>query len=83
LGLYLLLWISIFVVTFHAIRRAQGFDRAVAVGLMGAWVYLSTHMLVDNLYVNNTHLLIGALLGLLSVIALRAQSQLQPPTSNS
>ena len=72
LGLYLLLWISILALTFRAIRRAQGFDRAAAVGLMGAWVYLGTHMLVDNLYVNNTHLLIGALLGLLTVIAARA-----------
>ena len=68
LGLYLVLWISIFVLTFRAIRRAQGFDRAVVVGLMGAWVYLSTHMLVDNLYVNNTHLMIGALLGVLTFV---------------
>ena len=82
LGLYLLLWISIFVLTFRTIRRAQGLDRAVAVGLMGAWVYLGTHMLVDNLYVNNTHLMIGALLGLLSVIAMRAQSNIHHPTSN-
>ena len=47
---------------------------------MGAWVYLGTHMLVDNLYVNNTHLMIGALFGLLSVIAARA---LNPATLTS
>jgi O-antigen ligase len=83
LGLYLLLWISIFVLTFRTIRRAQGFDRAVVVGLMGAWVYLGTHMLVDNLYVNNTHLLIGALLGLLSALAARTLSSFQSPNSSS
>ena len=84
LGCYLLLWISIFVVTLRAIRRAQGFDRAVAVGLLGAWVYLGTHMLVDNLYVNNTHILIGALFGLLIVIAARTHSNFhaQRPISN-
>jgi O-antigen ligase len=82
LWLYLLLWISIFTVTFRTFRRAQGFDRAVAVGLLGTWVYLGTHMLVDNLYVNNTHLMIGALLGVLSAIAVRAQSNLPLPTSN-
>jgi putative inorganic carbon (HCO3(-)) transporter len=82
LGLYLLLWIVIFVLTFRTIRRAQGFDRALAVGLMGAWVYLGTHMLVDNLYVNNTHLMIGALLGWLTVIAAHAQPNLPTPTSN-
>ncbi len=80
LGLYLLLWISVFVLTFRAIRRAQGFDRAAAVGLMGAWVFLSTHMLVDNLYVNNTHLMIGALFGLLAVIAGRALHPASNPT---
>ena len=82
LGLYLLLWISIFVLTFRTIRRARGFDRAVVVGLMGAWVYLGTHMLVDNLYVNNTHLMIGALLGLLSALAARTPSDRHSPVSN-
>ncbi len=82
LAFYLWLWIIIVVQTLRAIRRAPGFDRAVAVGLMGAWVYLGTHMLVDNLYVNNTHILIGALFGLLAVIAARTRSNTQLPTSN-
>ncbi len=68
LGLYLLLWMSIFGLTFLTIRRAHGVERAIAIGLLGTWVYLGTHMLVDNLYVNNTHLLIAVLLGLLSVV---------------
>ena len=68
LGLYLLLWISIFALTFRTIRRAHGVERVIAIGLLGTWVYLGTHMLVDNLYVNNTHLTIGALLGLLAVV---------------
>ncbi len=87
LGLYLSLWISILGLTFRTLRRAQGFDRALALGLMGTWVYLGTHMLVDNLYVNNTHLMIGALLGLLVVLPRpiqhpRETSNLQLPTSN-
>jgi putative inorganic carbon (HCO3(-)) transporter len=68
LGLYLLLWMSIFGLTFLTIRRAHGVERAIVIGLLGTWVYLGTHMLVDNLYVNNTHLLIAVLLGLLSVV---------------
>jgi len=68
LGLYLLLWISILGLTFFTIRRAHGVEHAIAIGLLGMWVYLGTHMLVDNLYVNNTHLLIAVLLGLLSVV---------------
>ena len=62
---YLSLWGTIFVVTFRTLRRAHGFERALIIGLMGIWVHLCVHMLVDNLYVNNAHLIIGTLLGLL------------------
>jgi hypothetical protein len=37
---------------------------------MGAWTHLAAHNLFDNLYVNNTHLLIGALLGVLTILNL-------------
>ncbi len=40
----------------------------MALGLLGAWTHLSVHHLFDNLYVNNTHLLIGAMLGVLMVL---------------
>jgi O-antigen ligase len=66
--LYLFVWAAILVVTFKTIRRSYGLHRALAIGLMGTWVYLSTHNLVDNLYVNNTHLMIGALFGLLVIL---------------
>jgi putative inorganic carbon (hco3(-)) transporter len=82
LGFYLLLWISILALTFRTIRRAQGFDRAAVLGLMGAWVYLGIHMLVDNLYVNNMHIMIGALLGLLTALAARTRSNIQHLASN-
>jgi len=72
LAAYAFLWAVIFGLTIQTIRQTNGIHRALAVGLLGAWVYLSVHNLVDNLYVNNTHLLIGVLLGLL--VALR-----QPP----
>ena len=54
-------------------RRADGASspsstRAVALGLIGTWVHLSIHHLVDKLYVANLHLHIGALLGVLSVL---------------
>ncbi len=68
LAAYLLLWGVVFIITFRTIRRTSGMERALAIGLMGAWVHLSVHMLVDNLYVNNTHLIIGALFGLLTVL---------------
>lgn len=81
LAAYLLLWLVIFTVTFKTIRRAAGIERALAIGLMGSWVYLSVHMLVDNLYVNNTHLLLAVLLGLLATLA--ATNRSNPPVRTS
>jgi hypothetical protein len=42
-------------------------------GLLGAWTHLSVHQLVDNLYVNNIPLTVGALLGLLAILAQPAE----------
>lgn len=74
LAAYVFLWAAIVGLTFQTIRRTRHLDRALAIGLMGTWVYLSVHNLVDNLYVNNSHLLIGVLLGLL--VALRPHTPL-------
>lgn len=68
LAAYLLLWTIIIAATWRTSRQARGIERAVAIGLMGTWIHLSIHQLVDNLYVNNTHLMIGALLGLLTAL---------------
>ena len=65
---YLLLWGAIFWQTARALRRGSGWERGLALGLLGAWTHLSAHHLFDNLYVNNTHLLIGALLGVLTIL---------------
>jgi O-antigen ligase len=66
---YLILWGSIFAVTIRAIHRAGGVDRALAIGLLGTWTHLMTHQVLDNLYVNNVHLFIGVLLGIVCGLA--------------
>ncbi|MCX7681622.1 MAG: O-antigen ligase family protein [Anaerolineae bacterium] len=63
---YLLLWGVTFWYTWQMTRRAQGWPRGLAIGLLGAWTHLSVHNFLDNLYVNNVHLHIGVLLGLLT-----------------
>jgi len=65
---YLLLWGAIFYQTVRALQQRSGWERGLALGLLGTWTHLSVHHLFDNLYVNNTHLLFGALLGLLAVM---------------
>jgi len=65
---YLGLWAAVIWLTARIISRAPYPQRGLALGLMGAWVHLSVHNLVDNLYVNNMHLHLGALLGILILL---------------
>jgi len=63
---YLLLWGAVFWQTWRVTRQAEGIERGVAIGLLGAWTHLTVHHLLDNLYVNNVHLHVGVMLGLLA-----------------
>ncbi|MAT96562.1 MAG: hypothetical protein CL608_05410 [Anaerolineaceae bacterium] len=65
---YLLLWTAVFWQTIRVIRQADGWRRGVALGLLGVWVALTTHHLVDKLYVNNIYIQLGALFGLLQLL---------------
>jgi O-antigen ligase len=65
---YVVLWGAVFWQTWQATRRASGLLRGLAIGLLGTWTHLSVHHLFDNLYVNNVHLYIGVLFGLLAYI---------------
>jgi len=68
LAAYLLFWGDVFRQTWRATRRTARLGRGLAIGLLGAWTHLAVHNLFDNLYVNNAHLLIGLLLGLLPIV---------------
>ncbi|HEY4691614.1 MAG TPA: O-antigen ligase family protein, partial [Anaerolineae bacterium] len=69
LAAYLILWIAVFGLTVRTLKAQSGVGRGLALGLLGAWVHLSVHHLFDNLYVDNVHLNIGAMLGLLCALA--------------
>jgi O-antigen ligase len=62
---YVILWGYIIGLTMRVTSRADGASRGLALGLLGAWAHLSAHHIVDNLYVNNIHLLLAALFALL------------------
>ncbi len=62
---YILAWIAIVWLTLRVLSRTTGIARGLALGLLGSWTYLSVHSLFDNLYVNNLHLHVGVLLGIL------------------
>lgn len=69
LGAYLVFWGVVFWRTWRATRVASGLERGVAIGLLGVWTHLTVHHLVDNLYVNNAHMLLGLLLGVLAALS--------------
>lgn len=78
LAAYLILWGSIFAITLRVIAyndpsdfqnpKRLSLNRAIAIGLLGSWVHLSTHQLLDNLYVGNIPFIIGALFGVLCIL---------------
>ncbi len=68
LGAYLTLWIGIVYLTWRARAHPDNLARSVVIGLLGTWVYLATHSLTDNLYVNNLFLHIGVMFGILAVL---------------
>ncbi len=72
---YIGLWCAVFAVTWRVTRSADGWRRAIAIGLLGAWTHLTVHHLVDNLYVANIHLHIGALLGVLAILYEQEKNQ--------
>ena len=67
---YAALWIGVLWHTWRVTRTTTGWQRGVAIGLFGSWAHLSIHHVVDNLYVANIHLAIGALLGVLNILIL-------------
>ena len=69
LATYVVLWLAVLALTLRVIRRTDGLARGLALGLLGAWVHLAAHQIVDDLYVNNIPLTIGALLGVLVVLS--------------
>lgn len=75
---YLFLWTAIIVRTIRTARQSLKLRVAttpkqydirlasmVAIGLIGAWMQISVHQVVDNLYVANMFLLVGVYIGLL------------------
>ena len=68
LAAYGLILISLLWTTWRTRRHPDVVARCLSIGLLGTWVYLSTHSLTDNLYVNNIFIHIGIMIGLLAVL---------------
>jgi O-antigen ligase len=67
LAAYLILFAACLLYAWRVMRHAQGFWRAVALGVLGALVHLCVHNLFDNLFVHSMNVQLGLVLGLLAV----------------
>lgn len=66
---YMGVLISLLIITWRTIRQhPDTLARITAIGLLGSWVYLMTHSMTDNLYVNNVFIHIGVMIGILAII---------------
>lgn len=68
LSAYMIMWMVIVYITWQCQRHPDILRRLFSAGLLGTWAYLAIHSLLDNLYVNNIFLHMGALLGILIYI---------------
>jgi O-antigen ligase len=64
LAAYLVFFGAVLLHLWRATRERRGWQRGLALGVLGAVVQLLVHSLVDNLLVNNVHLFLGVLLAL-------------------
>lgn len=74
---YLIFWIWVFRVSWIALSRTSGFERAVVTGSLGILVHLHIHNLFDNLYVQGMYLHVAVILALVSVLG-RSQNEAKP-----
>ena len=61
----------------RVLRTARGWQRALALGLLAAGAHLAIHNVVDNLLVNNVHLYLASMLGILATVQPRTTSTAQ------
>lgn len=65
---YIGLFVWLLMLTWQTRKHPDNLARFTAVGLLGSWVYLATHSMTDNLYVNNVFIHFGVMIGILAII---------------
>jgi len=65
---YVIFLIGVLRLLWYIRQSNQALNRALGVGLLGSWVYLAVHSLLDNLYVNNIFIHLGVMLGILAIL---------------
>lgn len=70
---YLAMWAVIFSRTWQLLQQpnVDWRTRGILAGLLGSWIHISVHSLLDKLYVNNLFLHFGVMLGILAALHLQ------------
>ncbi|MFK7802228.1 MAG: O-antigen ligase family protein [Anaerolineae bacterium] len=74
---YLVFWGAILWQIIRTLSYLPLSQRGVALGIIGVWVALSMHHLVDKLYVNNNWLALGTFLALQEILIVEGQNRLK------
>lgn len=72
---YTVVWVTILWQNMVLLRQLTWPNRGIALGLLGAWIALTVHHLVDKLYVNNIYVHIGAMLGLQQLLVMTLKNK--------
>jgi putative inorganic carbon (HCO3(-)) transporter len=80
---YLVLWGAAFWQTIKVMRQTTGWEKAVAVGVLGVLVHLSVHNFFDNLFVHNMYAHVAVLLALLPVLTNAAVDRQEAAAASS
>ncbi len=80
---YLLFWLAVMWQSIRLLRRLDWPGRGIVLGLVGVWVALAAHHLVDKLYVNNIYIHLGVLFGLLQLMDLERGNNRRWPLHRS
>lgn len=62
-GAFMVFWVGLAWFTAQKAARRRGLEAALALGLLGTWVYLTVHSMFDNLFVQHSQLQLALLLG--------------------
>lgn len=80
--IYLIFWGVIFWQIIQALPNLPPSRRGIALGLIGVWVALSMHHLVDKLYVNNNWLTLGLFLAMQEMLIEKRDGPVEDVVNN-
>ena len=62
---FMVFWLGVAGLAWRSAVRSSGYQRALGIGLLGMWTYLSVHSMFDNLFVQHIQLEMALLLSIL------------------